>query len=115
MLGFLVVNFAVLFAILIGIYKTFRKMGYADAWWMVIPILNILFMLKVAERPAWWTILAFIPFVNFIFIYVSYLVAIKVAKAYGKDESYALLLMFFGYVFYPILGFGSSQPVIANS
>jgi hypothetical protein len=97
----------------VGMYKTFAKMGYDDAWWAFIPILNILFMLKVAEKPMWWIVLAFIPFVSLIFIWVGWLVASKVAKAYGKGTGFAVGLMFLGFIFYPILGFGSEQPQTA--
>jgi hypothetical protein len=101
---------AIIVALVVGIYKTFTKMGYDDAWWMFIPILNILFMLKVADKPTWWVILAFIPFVNLIMLYVSWLVASKVATAYGKSSGFAVGLLLLGFIFYPILGFGSEKP-----
>ncbi len=108
--GLLPLILLILFAV--GVYKTFSKMGYDDAWWMFIPILNILFMLKVADKPTWWIVLAFIPFLNLIMLYVAWLVASKVASAYGKSSGYAVGLLLLGFIFYPILGFGSEKPQV---
>ena len=100
--------------IFVGMYKTFTKMGYDDAWWAFVPILNVLFMLKVAEKPMWWIVLCLIPLVgSLIMLYVGWLVASKVAKAYGKGTGFAVGLMLLGFIFYPLLGFGSEQPVTA--
>lgn len=98
--------------IFVGMFKTFQKMGYDDAWWAIVPFLNLVFFIKVIEKPIWWVILFFIPFAN---LYVAYLVAEKVSKSFGKGLGYTLGLMFLGFIFYPILGFGSEQPQIAAS
>lgn len=108
------VYLAIVIAYLVGMFKTFKKMGYDDAWWCVVPILNIVFLLKVAEKPIWWIILMFIPLVSLVvFIYVGWLVSSKVAKAYGKSDGFAVGLLLLGFIFYPILGFGNNEPVRA--
>lgn len=103
---------ALVIAVAVGMYKTFSKMGYDDAWWAFIPILNILFFLKVADKPTWWVIFAFIPFLNLILLYVMWLVCSKVASAYGKSSGYAVGLLLLGFIFYPILGFGAEKPQV---
>jgi hypothetical protein len=111
---FPVIFLVLMIGVAVGMYKTFAKMGYDDAWWAFIPILNILFMLKVAEKPMWWIVLCFIPIVgSFVALYVAWLVSSKVAKAYNKGTGFAVGLLLLGFVFYPMLGFGSEQPSTA--
>ena len=49
-----------------------------------------------------------IPCVN---IVVAVIVWIDVAKSFGKSELFGLGLAFLGFIFIPILGFGSAQYV----
>ncbi|MGC3996766.1 MAG: DUF5684 domain-containing protein [Anaeromyxobacter sp.] len=56
--------------------------------------------------PIWWVILLLIPIVGFV---VAILVSIEFAKAYGKGAGFGLGLVFLGFIFIPILGFGSAQ------
>lgn len=108
---FMIVWLAIIILVIVGMIKTFTRMGYDDAWWLIIPILNIVFMLKVIEKPIWWIVIFFIPFVGAFFgLYVGWLLASKVAKAYGKSDGYAVGLLLLGFVFYPLLGFGSEMP-----
>jgi hypothetical protein len=107
---FALLPLVILVLVLVGIYKTFSKMGYDDAWWALIPLLNLVFFLKVVDKPIWWIVLAFIPVISLIWIYVAWLVAEKVAKAYGKGMGFTVGLLLLGFIFYPILGFGSEQP-----
>ncbi len=111
---FIILFLALIIVALVGMYKTFSRMGYTDAWWMFIPILNIIFMLKVAEKPVWWLVLFFIPVVGSLLgIYIGWLVSEKVAKAYGQSTGFAIGLLLLGFIFYPILGFGSKEPALA--
>lgn len=90
---------------LIGIWKVFTKAGH-PGWACIIPIYNYYTFCKVAGRPGWWVILAFIPLVNII---VGIIVLIDVAKAFGKGTGFGLGLIILGFLFFPILGFGSSR------
>lgn len=108
----LIIVLAIIVLVFVGMYKTFAKMGYDDAWMLIIPILNIIFMLKVADKPIWWIILCFIPLIGaFVGLYIAWLVSEKVATAYGKGTGFAVGLLLLGFIFYPILGFGGEQPV----
>jgi hypothetical protein len=105
------IGLAIVVLIYVGMYKTFTKMGYDDAWWALIPILNYVFFLKVIEKPIWWIVLML--FVPFFALYPFWLLSSKVAKAYGKGTGYAIGLLFV--VCYPILGFGSEQPATTTA
>ncbi len=63
-------------------------------------------MLEIAERPIWWIILFFIPVVS---IVVSILVNIEIAKKFGKGAGFGVGLALLGFIFMPILGFGSAK------
>ena len=47
-----------------------------------------------------------IPFVNFI---IAIILSIDLAKSFGNGVGFGLGLAFLGIIFFPILGFGSSQ------
>ena len=95
--------------VIAGMWTTFQKAGQ-PGWGALIPIYNIYLLLKVAGRPWWWLLLMLIPLVNLI---ISIIVGIDVAKNFGKGTGFGLGLTFLGFIFYPILGFGSAtyQPV----
>ena len=86
-------------------WKIFSKADQ-PGWAAFIPIYNIVVMLQIVGRPAWWVILCLIPFVNFI---VFIILAIDLAKSYGKDTMFAIGLILFGPILLPILAFGKAQ------
>lgn len=83
--------------------KLFEKAG-KPLWAGFVPIYNIVVMLEVVGRPLWWIVLLLIPFVN---IVVGILVYIDLAKSYGKDVVWGILLIFFGIIMLPIMAFSS--------
>jgi hypothetical protein len=90
---------------LAGVGAIFAKAG-KPGWAVVVPVYNLLLLLKIAGRPQWWLALLLIPFVNlFAFLFVS----IDVAHNFGKRTAYGLGLSFLGFVFYPLLGFGPAR------
>ena len=99
--------FMLLIAVLViaGLWKVFTKAGQ-PGWAAIIPIYNTLVLLRIAGRPWWWLLLMFIPIVNFI---VAIIVCIDLAKSFGKGVGFGLGLIFLGFIFIPILGFGSAQ------
>ena len=102
------------FGLLIGLvgiiagWKVFEKAGQ-PGWAVLIPIFNAYIILKIAGRPGWWLLLWLIPIVN---VVISAIVAIDVAKSFGKSAVFGFVLIFllcgFGYL---ILGFGSARYV----
>jgi F0F1-type ATP synthase membrane subunit a len=108
-LFFFVIWLLIVILVVAGFWKTFEKAG-KPGWGAIIPIYNVILLLEIAGKPIWWILLLFIPIVN---IVISVLVAIDVAKNFGKDVLFGLGLAFLGFIFYPILGFGDAryQPV----
>jgi hypothetical protein len=86
-------------------WKIYTKAGQ-PGWAAIIPIYNLYIWCKIVGRPAWWIILMFIPFVNFI---IGIILCIDLAKSFGKGVGFGIGLLLLGIIFFPILGFGSAQ------
>jgi hypothetical protein len=99
-----IVYLVVLILVLAGIWKTFTKAG-KPGWASIIPIYNVVVLLQIAEKPVWWILLFLIPIVNLV---VSIMVMMAVAQKFGKGAGYGLGLAFLGFIFWPMLGFGSA-------
>jgi len=91
--------------IIVSMWKVFEKAGQ-PGWGIFIPIYNMYLLLMIAGKPGWWVILYLIPLVNFV---IGLIVAIDIAKNFGKDTAFGLGLFFLGFIFYPILAFGDAQ------
>ena len=104
--GFLLFALALAVVVIIGWWKMFEKAG-EPGWAAIIPIFNIIVLLKIAGRPLWWVILYFIPIAN---IVAAIVVSIDIAKAFGQSAVFGFFLNFlFGGIGYLILGFGNYQ------
>ena len=86
-------------------WKVFTKAGQ-PGWACLIPIYNLYVLCKIAGRPGWWLLLMLIPFVNIIILII---LCIDIAKSFGNGVGFGLGMAFLGFIFWPILGFGSAQ------
>ena len=102
-----VIYVAVIVFEIAALWHVFVK-GGRPGWAAIIPFYNYYVLLKVVGRPGWWLILYFIPIVN---IVVWLIVAIDLAKSFGKGTGYGVGVFFLAFVFVPILGFGSARYV----
>lgn len=99
-------GFAVAVLVIAAMWQVFRKAG-RPGWAAIVPIYNAYTLVKVAGRSGWWLLLLIIPLVN---IVASLIVAIDVAKAFGRGTAFGVIgLWLFGFVGYPILGFGEAR------
>ena len=99
------VYFAFLVLLVVGMWKLYEKAG-KPGWASIIPIYNIWVLLEIVGRPVWWILLLFIPLVN---VVIWIIVALDLAKSFGKDILWGIGLILFPEIFYLILGFGSAQ------
>lgn len=100
--GQVLVSLAICVLVVASLWKIFAKAG-KPGWAAIIPIYNLVVYLQVVKRPVWWIVLMFIPLVN---VVVWIVLTNDLAKAFGKGVGWTLGLLFVGFVFYPILGFG---------
>ena len=104
-----------LLVIIVSMWKIFEKAG-KPGWATIVPIYNLIVMLQIANLPLWLIILLIIPIVNiFAGIVISVLVALNIAKAFGKDTVFGVLMIFFPYVMYPILAFSDATYTLPES
>lgn len=98
--------FALILVILffVGLWKVFVKAG-KPGWAAIIPIYNAIVILEIVGRPIWWIILWLIPCVG---VVIAIIVMIDLAKSFGKDALYGVGCALLGFIFVPMLGFGSA-------
>ncbi len=101
----LLIQIAVIVLMIAGLWKVFTKAGH-PGWAAIIPFYNIYILTQIVGRPWWWLILLVIPFINIIF---SIILCNDLSKAFGRGLGTTLGLIFLGFIFIPILGFGSAQ------
>jgi hypothetical protein len=95
---------AVIVLIAVAMCQVFARAG--QPWWAaLVPFYNFYVLLRVVGRPGWWLALMIIPIVNVVYLVI---VAVDLAKAFGKDGAFAFLLVLPPFVGLPLLGFGSA-------
>ena len=88
-----------------SMWKVFTKSG-EPGWASIIPIYNIIVMLKIAGKPGWWVLLFLVPVVNLV---IGIIAMAAVAARFGKGAGFVVGLIFLPFIFWPILGFGSAE------
>jgi hypothetical protein len=101
----MIISLAIAVLIIAAMWKVFTKAGQ-PGWACLIPIYNLYVLCKIAGRPGWWLLLMLIPIVNFIILII---LCIDIAKSFGNGVGFGLGLAILGFIFWPILGFGSAQ------
>ena len=96
---------AVVVLVIASMWKVFTKAG-KPGWAAIVPIYNTIVLLEIVGKPTWWIILLLIPFVNII---VLLIVINELSKSFGRGVGTTLGLIFLGFIFWPILAFGSAQ------
>ncbi|NMM50597.1 signal peptidase I [Marinigracilibium pacificum] len=85
-----------------GLYKLFELAGI-EGWKALVPIYNLIILTDVAEKPFWWKILIFVPYINLI-IWAALM--IEFLRGFNKAQfipmAFTLAVPFF---YLPYLGF----------
>lgn len=100
----LLIYLAIFIVIIASFWKVFTKAGQ-PGWASIIPIYNLIVMLQIVGRPWWWILLLLIPIVSLV---IAIIISIDMAKSFGKGAGFGIGLALLGFIFYPILGFGSA-------
>ena len=100
-----IISFLASLLTIIAIWKIFSKAGH-PGWMSLIPIYNLHILLKIIDKPQWWILLFFIPFVNIII----YLILNRdIAKYFDKSPGFGIGLSFLPFIFFPILAFSKEK------
>ena len=79
--------YLVIYALVVaGWWMIFSKAGEAG-WKAIIPIWNILVLLRIVGRDWWWIILMLIPIVN---IVIWVIVSLDLAKSFGRGTGFGI-------------------------
>lgn len=105
---------------IVGGWKVFEKAG-EKGWKVLIPFYNAWIIAEIAGRPGYWGLvsllglLAFIPVIGWLLsiliLVVWVIIALDLAKAFGKSTAFGVLLILFPYICMLILGFGDAKYV----
>ncbi len=82
--------------------KIAEKAHAEPGWWAWVPILQVLLLLKVADKPLWWIILFFVPIVS---IVIAIMVWVAVCRKLNKSPMLVIGLVLLPIVFLPYLAF----------
>lgn len=119
--AYFVVLIVVAIVYIVSMWKIFTKAG-KPGWAAIIPIYDLIVLLEVVGRPTWWIalyiagfILAIIPVIGFLAVIglavLGIIIAIDLAKSFGRGSGFGIGLAFLGIIFYPMLAFGSAKYV----
>lgn len=93
------------FVTIAGMWKVFEKAGQ-PGWAVLVPIYNLVIMARIGGKSGWWALLVLLPYIGWIF---HIILSIEIAKNFNRGWGTGLGLTFLGFIFYPVLGFGSAQ------
>ncbi len=97
---------AVLVAGAAGLWKVFEKAG-KPGWAAIVPVYNAMILTEITGKPIWYAfVIYFCPCVGFFF---AIPVCIELAARFGKSQGFGIGLLLLGFVFFPMLGFGSDR------
>ena len=101
----IIIYLAIVVLLIVSLWKIYSKAN-KPGWACLIPIYNIIVLLRIIGKQWWWIFLLLIPIVNIVFaIWMTNLLS----KSFGKNEGFTIGLLFLPFVFYPLLGFGEAK------
>ena len=120
MIFFYILVIAAAIVELVALYKMFKKAG-KQGYESLITGHNLFVMFELAGiNPIWilgvvfGSVVAIIPVLGWIaypafLIFIEIWLNIRLAKAFGKETGFGVLMAFFPFVMYPILAFGDAK------
>jgi len=88
-----------------AIWKVFERAG-EPGWAVLVPFYNLYVLTKVAQVSGWWVLAMFIPFLG---IVAAFVIAIGVAKRFGKSSGFGIGIALLPFLFYPMLAWGDGE------
>lgn len=90
-------------------WLVFEKAG-RKGWKTLIPFYNLWVFNKIIQKPVWWFLLLFFPFIN-VFVYM--LMLVELVKGFEKyklhEQFFAVVLPF---IYFPYLGFKADEKFV---
>ncbi|WP_196891496.1 signal peptidase I [Aureivirga marina] len=73
----------------LGTWKLYKKAG-RKPWEALVPIYNAIVLMKIINRPWWWTFLLFVPIVNLLMFPVIW---VETIRSFGKNSTLDTVLV----------------------
>jgi hypothetical protein len=112
--GFGMILLAGYVVVLIGMWKVFTKAGQ-PGWAVLIPVYNIIVLLRVAGLPWYWVFAVFLPIIPILGVLAYMVLAVmclhRISTRFGQGVGFTIGLTLLSPIFFLILGFGSSKYV----
>lgn len=102
---FVVIAIVVGILMLVAQWKLYKKAG-ERGWAALIPFYSNYVLVKLTWGNGWLFLFYLLPLGNIVFAIAT---NIKLARVFGKGGGYAAGLIFFPYIFVPMLAFGKAQ------
>ena len=67
----------------LGTWKLYKRAG-RSVWQAAIPVYNAVILMRIIQRPTWWTILLFVPIINLIMFPVIW---VETARSFKRNTS----------------------------
>lgn len=96
---------AAVIAFYAGKWAVYQK-AEMGGWPSIVPVYEFVVMLRIIDRPVWWTIWLIIGCTSFP---VWFVVCIDLARSFNKSTAFGLGLFFLPFIFFPLLGFSKAQ------
>lgn len=105
-----------LLAYIIGLWATFKKCG-KKGWYSIVPFYNTWVLNEIAELDWWYAIIIIIPssfiikntymvgLFNLVKAIASFFICYNIGKKFEKGIGTTILLFFFPFIMYPVIGF----------
>lgn len=116
---FLIVLLPFLLAYYIGLWATFKKCG-KKGWYSIVPFYNTWVLNEIAGLNWWYAVILIVP-VSFVVentyivglfnlanIVANFFICYNIGKKFEKGIGTTILLFFFPFVMYPIIGFSKN-------
>jgi hypothetical protein len=100
-----VISLALNILTLVAMWKVYTKAGW-QGWEAIVPFYNLYVMFKMAGLRGVEMLWLLVPFVNIYYIIKVYN---RISRAFGKNGWFTVGILFFPYIFWPILGFTEAQ------
>ncbi len=100
-----IISLVILILQIVAKWKIFSKAG-EHGWAALIPFYNTYVLYKITWENGLFFLLSYIPCLNVI---VTIMTNMKLSAVFGKSDGFAIGLSLLGVIFYPILGFDSSE------
>ncbi|MBC7493662.1 MAG: signal peptidase I, partial [Flavobacterium sp.] len=67
----------------LGTWKLYQKAG-RKSWEAAIPVYNAIILMKIINRPTWYTFLLFLPVINLLIFPVIW---VETLRSFGKNST----------------------------